>query len=122
MDSPYQRRRPAILRNFWIYRRLVALAMFLGVLLWFMWINGAPVTVVFPFGLGSFSSSLGWVLLISALFGSLVTALIMTAFRALRFFREPSYAKPEAPPSELPDDRPPPDYAAKTGEGFPDVR
>ena len=36
------------MRNFWVYRRLIALAMVLGLMLWFIWANNAPVTVVVP--------------------------------------------------------------------------
>ena len=52
-SSPYKRRRPSIVRNFWVYRRLVGLAVVLGLMLWFIWANNAPVTVAFPFGLGT---------------------------------------------------------------------
>src|SRR3954469_23557902 len=78
MTSPYKRRRPSIIRNFWVYRRLIALAMVLGLMLWFIWANGAPVTVAFPFRLGSLSSSLGLAILMSALVGALASALTMT--------------------------------------------
>lgn len=120
--SPYRRRKPSLLRNVWIYRRLILLAMILGVLLWFMVINNTAVTVVFPFNLASIESTTGLVILISALVGSLATALIMTLIRAIRGYREPR--KVDAPDldevANLPDDRPPPDYASKTNEGFPD--
>ena len=52
MASPYKRRRPSLVRNFWVYRKLIALAMVLGLMLWFIWANNAPVTVSFPFRLG----------------------------------------------------------------------
>jgi len=119
MSSPYKRRRPSLLRNFWVYRRVILLAFVLGVMLYFMWINNTPVTVKFPFAIGAFTSTTGFLILFSAIFGAIVTAFVMTAFRALKTYRV-SAAKPEAPPPELPDDRPPPDYAAKTSEGFPD--
>ena len=84
MSSPYKRRRPSILRNFWVYRRLVGLAMVLGLMLWFIWANGEKVTVAFPFGLGSFSSSLGLVILLSALVGAVASALMMTLVYTLK--------------------------------------
>ena len=37
MASPYKRRRPSLVRNFWVYRRVVGLAMALGLMLWFIW-------------------------------------------------------------------------------------
>ena len=110
-------------RNFWVYRRLVAAAVVLGVLLWFILINNQPVTVYFPFGLGAPSSSIGAVILVSAAAGGLATALILTIVRAYRRYRGPRpgdlAADPRAP--DLLDDRPPSDYAAKTPEGFSDA-
>jgi uncharacterized integral membrane protein len=109
-------------RNFWVYRRLIALAMLLGLLLWFIWANSAAVTVAFPFGLGSLNSTVGLVILLSALFGSMATALVFTVFFALR--RRTFWGRgsdDDGGDSPLPDDRPPSDYAAKT-EGFPDSR
>jgi uncharacterized integral membrane protein len=114
--SPYKRRRPVLIRNLWVYRRLVGLAIVLGILLWFMVINNAEVSVVFPFRLGTFTSTIGIVILISVLTGSAFTAVLMTALRALRLYRD----KAQSGETDLPDDRPPADYAAKTGEGFPD--
>jgi uncharacterized integral membrane protein len=121
MASPYyKRRKPSLIRNFWIYRRLVLLAFVLGVLLWFMGINNTPVTVVFPFRLATVSSTVGVVILISALVGSVATALSLTLLRAWRRYRDGG-ADPEEP-TALPDERPPSDYAAKTPEGFPHSR
>ena len=121
MTSPYKRRRPSLVLNFWIYRRLIALAVVLGLLLWFVVINNAQVTIFFPFGLGQISSTAGIVVLLGAAAGSLATALIGTIVLALRRYRsgisgvDGDFAGPT-----LPDDRPPTDYAAKTGDGFPD--
>jgi uncharacterized integral membrane protein len=119
MAFTYKRRRPSIVRNFWIYRRLVALAMVLGLMLWFIWANNAPATVAFPFGLGKFESTIGLVILLSSLVGAVVTALVLTLVYAIRL-RQPSGQRggPGGPP-ELTEDRPPSDYA-KTTEGFPD--
>jgi uncharacterized integral membrane protein len=116
--SPYKGRKPSIVRNFWIYRRLIALACVLGLMLWFVWANDAQVTVSFPFGLGALTSRLGLVILLSALVGSVVTALGMTVYLALRRVQgvPARGAVPDSNP--LPDDLPPPDYAAKTEE-FP---
>lgn len=122
MTSPYKRRRPSIVRNLWVYRRLVVLAMVLGLMLWFIWANNADVTVAFPFGLGSVSSSLGLVILASALVGAIASAL---AFTLVYTVKRRQYRKNQAgedDPNTLCDDRPPSDYAAKATEGFPDSR
>jgi uncharacterized integral membrane protein len=123
MAYTYKRRRPSLVRNFWVYRRLIGLAMILGLLLWFIWANGERVTVAFPFGLGQFTSTTGLVILLSALVGSVVTALAMTIFFALRLRKGPGSKSVENESSgTAPDDLPPPDYASKTTEGFPDSR
>lgn len=121
MAYQYKRRRPSIIRNAWVYRRLIGSAVLLGLMLWFIWANDAAVTVAFPFRLGHLSSSLGIVILLSAVLGSLLTLLVMTVWTALRRLRS---APPAATPAqaETLDDRPPADYAAKTNEGFPDAR
>jgi uncharacterized integral membrane protein len=117
--SPYKRRRPSIVRNFWIYRRLVGLAVVLGLMLWFIWANNAPVTVAFPFGLGKLSSSIGLVILLSALVGSIATALTMTLIYAWTRVHAPG-SKPHDEESSLADDLPPADYAAKASEAVPE--
>lgn len=122
MASPYKRRKPSIVRNFWVYRRLVGLAMVLGLLLWFVWANGAEVVVAFPFGLGTLKSSVGIVILLSALTGSAATALTMTVVYAWRRMHTPGYLSADDEDVSLPDDRPPADYAAKASEAPPDTR
>jgi uncharacterized integral membrane protein len=121
MASPYsyRRRRPSIVRNFWIYRRVVGLAMVLGLMLWFIWANNAPVTVAFPFGLGTLKSTTGLVILLSALVGSVVTALFMTLLYALRKMHGPGRPADDET-GTLIEDRPPADYAAKAAEAPPD--
>jgi uncharacterized integral membrane protein len=121
MPYQYKRRRPSIIRNFWVYRRLILTAILLGVMLWFVWANGDPVTVRFPFGLGNLTSRLGIVILLSALVGSILTILATTVVFALRRLR--AGPAPQDPPNlgDPIDDRPPPDYAAKTTEGFPNA-
>jgi uncharacterized integral membrane protein len=122
MASPYKRRRPSLVRNFWVYRRLIALAMVLGLMLWFIWANNTTVTVSFPFGMGKLTSTTGLVILLSALVGSLVTALIFTMFFAVRRIQATNSKEGgEVPPINA-EDRPPPDYAAKTSEGFDEAR
>jgi uncharacterized integral membrane protein len=119
MAYQYKRRRPSIIRNFWVYRRLIGVAMLLGLMLWFIWENDKPATVAFPFGLAKVDSTVGKVSLLSALAGSLMTILATTVFFAVRRLR--STVRPQDPPnpSDATADRPPPDYAAKTSEGFP---
>lgn len=122
MGSPYKRRRRSIVRNLWIYRRLVALAIVLGLMLWFVLTNNEAVTIAFPFGLGRYASTTGLVILLSALVGSVATALTMTlvwAIRRARLERDPDGLGPIPVRSRLdPDDLPPPGYAASTGEGI----
>jgi uncharacterized integral membrane protein len=120
MSSPYyKRRKRSLIRNLWVYRRLVALAVIIGLLLWFIWTNNEHVTIAFPFGLGSFKSTTGWLILLSALVGSFLTALtfgVIWAIRKARTDREEPLEGPARPVNDL--DLPPPDYAAKTGDGI----
>jgi hypothetical protein len=90
--------------------------MVLGLMLWFIWANNAPVSVAFPFRLGTLQSTTGLVILLSALVGSLATALTMTIWYAWVKVRTtgPSPGKPEPAPEDH--DLPPPDYAAKASE------
>jgi uncharacterized integral membrane protein len=107
MASPYKRRKPSLVRNFWIYRRLVGLALVLGLLLWFIWANDAKVVVSFPFGLGKLESKSGLVILLSALVGSVATALIMTIAYAWNRVHSSNPKHPgDDDLSSLPDDRP----------------
>ena len=121
MAYEYRRRRPSIIRNFWVYRRLIGTAILLGLMLWFIWANDAQVTVAFPFGLGKLTSTTGVVILMSALVGSVATILVTTLIFAIRRIR--TTQTPHEPPNltEAVDDRPPSDYAAKTTEGFPNA-
>jgi len=117
MSSPYRRRRPSILRNFWVYRRLVLVALVLGLLLWFIWANNQAVTVSFPFRLGQVDSSVGVIILTSALVGSVATLLVSTLYLAIRGRRASRQADTQDK-GRPDDDLPPADYAAKTGEGL----
>ena len=120
MPSPYyKRRKRSLVRNLWIYRRLVALAVVVGLMLWFVLTNNERVTIAFPFGLGNFQSTTGLVILLSALVGSFATALTMTLIWALKWAKaEPDEVPEKSPRSPDVDDLPPPDYAAKTGDGL----
>ncbi len=117
MATPYKRRKPSILRNFWVYRRLVFAALVLGLLLWFIWANNATVTVAFPFRMGQVNSSVGVIILASALVGSVATLLVTTLYFAIRS-RRTSRTADSYEKGRPDDDLPPPDYAAKTGEGL----
>src|ERR1700712_3189339 len=98
MASPYyKRRRRSLVRNLWVYRRLVAVAVVLGLILWFILTNNERVTIAFPFGLGRFQSTTGLVILLSAMVGSLATALLMTLIWALRRSRTERDEEPEKP-------------------------
>ena len=121
MPYQYKRRRPSIIRNFWVYRRLIGTAVLLGLMLWFIWANGDPVTVAFPFGLGKLSSTTGIVILMSALVGSVLTILATTVIYALRRLRSTPPPQDPQNPIDQAGDRPPPDYAAKTTDGFPNA-
>ena len=118
MPYQYKRRRPSIIRNFWVYRRLIGAAVLLGLMLWFIWANNEQVTVAFPFGFGKLTSTLGIVMLLTALVSSVATVLVTTLVIALRRLRSP-HDQPN--PNDLIEDRPPPGYAAKTTEGFPNA-
>ncbi len=124
--SPYyKRRRHSLVRNLWVYRRLVALAVVLGLILWFVLTNNERVSIAFPFGLGNFQSTTGLVILLSALVGSLATGLALTIYWAIRTRGRlggdddagdlPGVSKPRP---DLLDDLPPPNYASQTGEGL----
>jgi uncharacterized integral membrane protein len=124
MAYEYKRRRPSIIRNFWVYRRLIGTAVLLGLILWFIWANGDQVTVAFPFGLGKLTSTLGVVILLTALVSSVATILATTAVMAIKRMRRTQSSQDQPTPQDQPrpanltGDRPPPDYAAKTTEGF----
>jgi uncharacterized integral membrane protein len=122
MAYQYKRRRPSILRNFWVYRRLIFAAVLLGLMLWFIWANDAQVTVAFPFSLGKLTSTLGVVMLLTALVSSIATILVFTLIIALRRLRSAQAPQDQSHSNDLTDDRPPPNYAAKTTEGFPNAR
>ena len=120
MGPPYyRRRRRSLIRNLWIYRRIVALAVVLGLILWFVLTNNEQVTIAFPFGLGNLRSTTGLVILLSTLVGSVATALIFAVVLAIRHSRsEPESELVAGSPIREDDDLPPPDYAAKTGDGL----
>jgi uncharacterized integral membrane protein len=117
MTSPYRRRKPSILRNFWDYRRLVLVALVLGLLLWFIWANNEKVTVAFPFRMGQVTSSVGVIILTSALVGAVATLLLTTLYVTIRG-RRASRPADTLEKGRSDDDLPPTDYAAKTGEGL----
>lgn len=118
MAYQYKRRRPSIIRNFWVYRRLIGTAMLMGLMLWFIWANNEQVKVSFPFRIGTYDSSVGVVILLSALCGSLLTVLAMTVYFALRKIRSGQSPNDAVEMRDLDDDRPPSDYAAKTEDGI----
>jgi uncharacterized integral membrane protein len=119
MGSPYyKRRRHSLVRNLWVYRKLVLLAVVLGLILWFVLVNNERVTIAFPFGLGNLQSTTGQVILLSALVGAAASSLGIAVYVAIRRVRTD---REEAPPPlarPIDDDLPPPNYAAKTGDGL----
>lgn len=119
MAAPYRRRKPALIRNAWVYRHVILAAALLGLTAWFCWSNRAAVTVVLPFGLGKIESFLGLVILLSALAGSGVTILLLGVIYAFRRLRSAGEAAElDDTGGVLAEDRPPSDYASKTPEGF----
>jgi hypothetical protein len=91
----------------------------LGLMLWFVLTNNEQVTIAFPFGLGNFQSTTGLVILLSAMVGSFATALTLTLIWAIRRARLDRDDEPDRPSrTPIDDDLPPPDYAAKTGDGL----
>src|SRR6516165_9854733 len=112
MAYEYKRRKPSIIRNFWVYRRLIGTAVLLGLMLWFISANHDQVTVAFPFGLGKLTSTTGVVILLSALVGSLATILVTTVIFAIRKMRRTQTPQDHPNPTEVAQDRPPADYAA----------
>ncbi len=100
MAYEYKRRRPSIIRNFWVYRRLIGTAVVLGVMLWFIMVNHEQVTVHFPFGFGTLTSTSGIVMLLSALVGSVATILVTTVILAIRRMR-----RGQSPAGSSQDDR-----------------
>jgi len=68
---------PQMIRNLWIYRKVILFAVVLGVIATFVLSNNDPVRVNFPF-LGEISSRSGVVMLICVLLGAGVTWIVMT--------------------------------------------
>ncbi len=119
MSASYKRRRSAgLVRNLWVYRKLVMAAILLGLMLWFIVMNGTTVQVWFPFGFGPLTTTSGVAILLGAVAGSVVTALLLTVFLTLRKWNPSSGRIDDADPAAIPEDRPPTDYAAKTPDGF----
>lgn len=128
MTSGYKRRRPSLIRNFWVYRRLILAAMLLGLVLWFIVINNTAVVVYFPFGLGEIHTRSGLAILLGFFAGAAVTGLIITLLFTLRRTRlsgaEKGGRDDDIEPrgrDDWDDDRPPTDYAANTPDGFSDA-
>jgi uncharacterized integral membrane protein len=111
---------PHLLRTLWLSRWLLVAALVLGTLLWFILINSQQVTVYIPFGLGRPTASIGLIVLVSATIGAFVSVVVTAVVLTLHRYRSPAKSGPSEF-QELPDDRPPTDYAAKTPEGFSDA-
>ena len=121
MASPYKRRKSSsFIRNVWVYRWLIVSAFVLGTLLWFMVVNGQQVPVYLPFGLGHPTASIGLIILGSSTAGAILGGLLTFLAMTLRRYRTMDRQN-EPTAQDLPDDRPPTDYASKTTEGFSDA-
>ena len=68
---------PRMIRNIWIYRSVIALAVLLGIICGFVLSNREEVDVRFPF-IGTVRSWAGVLILVSAALGSAATWVIMT--------------------------------------------
>lgn len=119
MAATYKRRRSAgFVKNLWVYRKLVLAAILMGLTLWFIVMNGTEVQVWFPFGFGPLNTTSGVAILLGAVAGSVLTALVLTVVLTMRRVRGSHDQGDDADPAAIPDDRPPTDYAAKTPDGF----
>lgn len=120
MAAPYKRRRSAsLIRNLWVYRRLVLAAILAGLTLWFILVNSQDVEVRLPFWSTPLKASLGMAILVAAVAGSIITLLITTIVMTMRKLRTGHAHEPDPDPSAIPEERPPSDYASKAKEGFP---
>ena len=68
---------PRMIRNLWIYRKVILLAIVVGVVVSFLWTNKREVDVNFPF-VGTITSYLGIVMMVSAALGAGLTWMVMT--------------------------------------------
>ena len=119
MPYEYKRRRPSIIRNFWVYRRLIGTAVLLGLMLWFIMVNHEQVTVALSVRPGQVDQH----------------ERNCHALECLgRLGRRRFWSRPSSLPSggcgarkirkipprttDVDAERPPADYAAKTTEGF----
>lgn len=123
MAGPYKRRKSSsFIRNVWVYRWLIVSAFVLGTLLWFIVVNGQQVQVSLPFGLGHPAASIGLIILGSSSAGAVVGGLLTFVVMTLRRYRAADRNRQDEPAErDLPEDRPPTDYASKTPEGFSDA-
>lgn len=89
---------PQMVRNLWIYRRLIALAVIAGLTLGFVWSNRQPIEVRFPL-LGEIHSTTGVVMLVSGGLAAVATWLSITLQRTMHAVRQESVrsTEPAAP-------------------------
>ena len=93
---------PQMIRNLWIYRRVLLLAVLLGLVASFVWSNRKPIEVSFLIFTIS-DASAGVVMLVSAALGAGATWLVLTFRYAVQSAREQkgsSGQQPEKPPQE----------------------
>ena len=109
---------PQMIRNLWIYRRLLALAILLCVALCFVVSNRQSVTVSFLF-IGDITSSSGIVMLVSAGLGAAVCWLVMTLRHALRDARSQQQQSPDEPTQPLETKQSAEKTGAEDSEGEP---
>ena len=95
---------PRMIRNLWIYRRVLVLAVLLGIAASFVMSNSEPVKVSFPLVRLEISSTSGLVMLVSAALGAGATWLVLTFRHAVQSAREQKFRsgeQPEKPPPEV---------------------
>lgn len=139
--SRYTRKRPSVVRTLWTNRHLLVAFFMIVTLVWFMIVNDVEVAVSFPLGLGGVTATSGMLVLGSFLSGAVTGVLAFAgilAWRKLRGGDSRGTAEDEAPTlkeksrddfgssrrsaDREEEDLPPPDYAAKTPEGFSSAR
>jgi uncharacterized integral membrane protein len=93
---------PQMVRNLWIYRRVVLLAVLLGIVVAFVFTNNQEVRVKFPFFLGELTSTSGVIMLVSAALGATACWVLLTLRRAWEEAKEQherAAGRPGTPPS-----------------------
>ena len=103
---------PRMIRNLWIYRRVLLLAVVLGLVASFVWSNNEPVKISFPLVRLEISSTSGLVMLVSAALGAGATWLVLTFRLAVQSAREQKLRSAEQPGKPQQESQPSPQVSA----------